>query len=77
MIFRRVPVQRLQHKQQRKTGKTDRATTTRPAAVADQRQRVPEFHMRGLFTVVPTNDVSPLALRLSDMPSDWRESDAA
>jgi hypothetical protein len=77
MIFRRVPVQRLQHKQQRKTGNAGRAGATAPAANREQRQRVPEFHMRGLFAVVPTSDVSPLALRLSDMPSDWRESDAA
>jgi hypothetical protein len=77
MIFRRVPLQRLEHKQQRESSRKAPATPRPRSFGGEERQCVPEFHMRGLFTVIPSNDVSPLALRLSDVPSDWRDSDAA
>ena len=36
------------------------------------RTKVPPFHRRGLLAIVPDNDVSPLALRPSDVPKEWR-----
>jgi hypothetical protein len=78
MIFRKVPLQRLEHKQQRRdSGAAKAGAETSATAVLDERQRVPAFHMRGLFAVIPTSDVSPLALRLSDVPREWLDSNAA
>jgi hypothetical protein len=79
MMFRRVPVQRLETRSHRMPGARDGATSANQAGLTlhEEWTSVPEFHVRGLLAVIPTSEVSPLALRLSDLPSHWRESDAA